>query len=804
MRKLKILLSVSVIFMFAWQANAQMTLEFDTNLGSGTTVTLPLYGSVNVTVDWGDGSAPENFTHTGNQDHTYATEGTYTVSITGSLTHFGTGNTYPNAEKLTKVTSFGDLGLTDLSFAFFGASNLTEVPTSLPASVTDLHGMFRKATSFNQDLNGWDVSHVTNMGLMFYDAESFNQNIGDWDVSHVTNMGLMFYNAKSFNQDIGSWDVSHVTNMGLMFYGAESFNQDIGSWDVSSVTTMSTMFAFASSFNQGIGNWDVSHVTNMRSMFAFASSFNQDISAWDVSSVTDMNIMFRNATSFNQDLGNWDVSHVTNMKWMFRRALAFNQDIGNWDVSNVTDMNAMFFQAESFNQNIGNWDVSSVTDMSEMFYQAKSFNQDIGRWDVSHVTQMTNMFYGATDFNQDIGNWDVSNVTNMRNMFYQATSFNQNLSNWDVSNVTNMNGMFGFASSFNQDIRKWDVSSVTDMGAMFYFSSSFNQNIGHWNVSNVTNMSSMFSGVTLSVPNYDSLLTGWAAQTLQANVSFDGGKSKYSCKGAAARDTLTSPPNNWTITDGGLQNDTIAPVPDLDSLPDVTDECEVTSLTAPTATDNCSGTITATSDVTLPITTQGTTVVTWSFDDGNGNVSMQTQNIIIEDVTNPTISCTGNQVVNLSQEDTVYSVTGTEFDYASAGDNCGIDSIYNDFNGLSTLAGAAIPPGDTVIQWIVVDKAGNKDTCSFEVQVNANTAVNEFAEKDISVYPNPTHGIVNLQFADHNIQKLSVSDIKGIQIIEKTTVQQNEIIDLSSYSKGIYFITIQTEKKTFTIKIVKE
>ncbi|WP_201296311.1 Ig-like domain-containing protein, partial [Flavobacterium sp. 9R] len=75
-----------------------------------------------------------------------------------------------------------------------------------------------------------------------------------------------------------------------------------------------------------------------------------------------------------------------------------------------------------------------------------------------------------------------------------------------------------------------------------------------------------------------------------------------------------------------MVGDTTAPV--VPTLADVTGQCSVTP-TAPTTTDACSGTITGTTITVFPITTQGTTVVTWSFDDGNGQVVTANQNIIL-------------------------------------------------------------------------------------------------------------------------------------------------------------------------------
>jgi surface protein len=265
----------------------------------GGEITLPLSGTVNVNVNWGDGSEIETFTTTGNKNHTYINSGTYTVSISGTLTRFGSNSTYPNANKLYKVLSFGEIGLTSLSGAFRNCSNLIEVPSSLPllTTVTNLSIMFAGATSFNDsNIINWDVSSVTTMTSMFNTATSFNQNIGNWNVSSVTTMFNMFNGATLFNKNIGNWNVSNVTTMIGMFSGATSFNQNIGNWNVSNVISMTNMFNGATSFNQNIGNWNVSNVIDMDDMFnnvtLSISNYNNLLIGWS-------NLNLQNNINFN-------------------------------------------------------------------------------------------------------------------------------------------------------------------------------------------------------------------------------------------------------------------------------------------------------------------------------------------------------------------------------------------------------------------------------------------------------------------------------------------------------------------------
>src|SRR6185436_18613539 len=106
---------------------------------------------------------------------------------------------------------------------------------------------------------------------------------------------------------------------------------------------------------------------------------------------------------------------------------------------------------------------------------------------------------------------------------------------------------------------------------------------------------------------------------------------------------------HWTFNDGNgntstanqtvIVDDVTAPV--APTVADATGECSVT-VTAPTATDNCVGSVTATTSDPLTYTTQGTFTVHWTFNDGNGNSSTANQTVIVDDVTPPTISIVGS------------------------------------------------------------------------------------------------------------------------------------------------------------------
>jgi uncharacterized protein (TIGR02145 family) len=447
----------------------------------------------------------------------------------------------------------------NMSATFWDATSFNQPLNSWNVSnVNSMSAMFRNATLFNQPLNSWTTSAVTDMSMMFFDAINFNSNITSWNTSAVNYMGYMFSNAVAFDQAIGVWNTSAVTDMDHMFWNASVFNQPLNSWNTSLVTNMGYMFSNAVLFNQPLNSWNTSAVINMFGMFWNASVFNQPLNSWNTSAVINMGYMFLYATAFDQAIGVWDTSAVTYMAKMFQDAHAFNRPLNSWNTSLVNNMSSMFQNTVLFNQPLNSWNTSLVTDMSLMFSNAAAFNSDITSWNTSAVINMYGMFSNAVAFDQAIGSWNTSAVTNMRQMFTNTNAFNRPLNSWNTSAVTDMREMF-YGSTFNQPIGSWNTSLVTNMSSMFGGSTPtpFNQNIGSWNVSSVTNFNGFMSTktpATLSTTNLDAIYNGWISspKTVKPNIVISFGTAKRTTASTAARSVLTSIPNLWSITDGGI------------------------------------------------------------------------------------------------------------------------------------------------------------------------------------------------------------------------------------------------------------
>ena len=124
-------------------------------------------------------------------------------------------------------------------------------------------------------MNDWDVSRVTVLFDIFkndaangVDFSTFNEDIDGWDVSGVT---LMTTVSGCFNfNSANSWNTAQVTFLDLAFRvnvntpNGIIFNQDIGSWNTAKVQKMSYALGYATEFNQDIGSWNTNKVDFMK------------------------------------------------------------------------------------------------------------------------------------------------------------------------------------------------------------------------------------------------------------------------------------------------------------------------------------------------------------------------------------------------------------------------------------------------------------------------------------------------------------------------------------------------------------
>ena len=399
---------------------------------NGDMITLPLEstGTYSFTVDWGDSSS-DTITSWDQAEatHTYATAGSYTVTINGTIDGFSFNNS-GDCLKLIEVLQWGVLRLGNNGGYFYGCSNLilTNLTDTLNlVGTTILTNMFRTCNSITtiSNVNNWDVSQIVNMSGLFANAINFDDDISSWNVSSVINMYIMFFSAHAF--------------------GTNTFPSDISNWErispdvstLSNVQDMSAMFAAAYNFDVNISNWNTSNVLYMNQMFESALIFNQPVGSWITNNVIDMGSMFNTATNFNQTLGTWNVTGVTSMNGMFQGATSFdnggNDNINNWQTLSLQTMRNMFTSAASFNQPLSGWNVSNVTDFSYLFWNASSFNQPLENWDVQYANVFEGMFSNATLFNQSLSGWSVGFAQNMTDFMTGKDS-----SNYSPQNISSL------------------------------------------------------------------------------------------------------------------------------------------------------------------------------------------------------------------------------------------------------------------------------------------------------------------------------------------------------------------------------
>ena len=167
-------------------------------------------------------------------------------------------------------------------------------------------------SSFNADINGWQVSATCNIDRMFSDNMDFCPAAG-------FGCGEGWANKIITQADIPECTVDFTcSDNKLRNLNIRDAIRQLYSSSVASRNKITSTYGV-------IANWDTSRVTNMENLFASISSadakkvWNADLSKWDTSRVITMKNMFSPKSgdvlkAFNSVLTAWNVGNVLNME----------------------------------------------------------------------------------------------------------------------------------------------------------------------------------------------------------------------------------------------------------------------------------------------------------------------------------------------------------------------------------------------------------------------------------------------------------------------------------------------------------
>jgi hypothetical protein len=95
-------------------------------------------------------------------------------------------------------------------------------------------------------------------------------------------------------------------------------------------------------------------------------------------------------------------------------------------------------------------------------------------------------------------------------------------------------------------------------------------------------------------------------------------------------------------------------------------------------------------------------------------------------------------------------------------------------------------------------------TISNIISLNPSSVAEVDLSNTISIHPNPTAGLFVLESSNSKIENIKVFNVLGECVYQSEIKNSKSEINMSGYSKGVYFVQITTDKATINRKLVKE
>jgi len=118
-------------------------------------------------------------------------------------------------------------------------------------------------------------------------------------------------------------------------------------------------------------------------------------------------------------------------------------------------------------------------------------------------------------------------------------------------------------------------------------------------------------------------------------------------------------------------------------------------------------------------------------------------------------------------------------------------------------AGQATNDGGFILIGDIEAGGGNGNLCLAKVGYNVTSAYEKTDRLHLSILPNPTSSIINIGIDHPEVYTIHVYSSNGHLLYSERSKKSNHQIDLSSFHRGIYFITLSSNDFLTTKKIIK-
>ena len=157
-----------------------------------------------------------------------------------------------------------------------------------------------------------------------------------------------------------------------------------------------------------------------------------------------------------------------------------------------------------------------------------------------------------------------------------------------------------------------------------------------------------------------------------------------------------------------------------------------------------------------------------------------------------------------------YSCDQTNCEYPSSFDGCmlinGTPTQSGDFAvPVSMIINAQIPAitdpflGTTIFAGMAIDLP-SFSAVEYDLLVTGATAINEVDHYSSKIFPNPTVNEAMLSL--HLISDVVVYNVLGKEVIKSLNIAGNLVLSKADLGTGMFYIMIQSENKTETIKLI--